>query len=181
LSGETGIGASAVLGGEILGGRHGWAGEIGHACVEPGGPSCACGSRGCLELYAGRKAIIKAAGLDEETPTKRMVELLDEGEPAVQEAVQSACSALGTALVGAVNMLDINVVVLGGHLGEIGRFLQVGLEEELGRRVLSARWMPPRVEWRSPDDALAARGAAYVPLRRVLADPAAWIARRHAL
>src|SRR6478736_6528385 len=54
LSGEVGIGGAVVVDGEVMTGRHGWAGEIGHVCVEPDGPPCRCGSTGCLEQYAGR-------------------------------------------------------------------------------------------------------------------------------
>jgi predicted NBD/HSP70 family sugar kinase len=179
LSGETGIGASTVSGGEILGGRHGWAGEIGHMCVHPEGPPCPCGSHGCLELYAGRKAIIAAAGLDEGSDdSERLSTLFDQGRTEAVRAVEQAGAALATALVGAVNLLDVHVIVLGGHLGEIGRLLKGSLEDELGARVLSARWMAPRVESRDDDDALACRGAAFVPLTSLVEDPGAWIARQ---
>lgn len=178
LSGETGIGASTVLDGEILGGRHGWAGELGHMCVSADGPPCPCGSRGCLELYAGRRAIIAAAGLDDGSDdTERLSMLVDQGHPAAVRAVQQAGAALATALVGAVNLLDVHVIVLGGHLGEIGRLLQGSLEDELRARVLSARWTTPRVETRDDDDALAARGAAFVPLTSLVENPAAWLAQ----
>jgi predicted NBD/HSP70 family sugar kinase len=178
LSGETGIGASTVLDGEILGGRHGWAGELGHMCVSADGPPCPCGSRGCLELYAGRRAIIAAAGLDDGSDdTERLSMLVDQGHPGAVRAVQQAGAALATALVGAVNLLDVHVIVLGGHLGEIGRLLQGSLEDELRARVLSARWTTPRVETRDDDDALAARGAAFVPLTSLVENPAAWLAQ----
>jgi predicted NBD/HSP70 family sugar kinase len=178
LSGETGIGASTVLDGEILGGRHGWAGELGHMCVSADGPPCPCGSRGCLELYAGRRAIIAAAGLDDGSDdTERLSMLVDQGHPGAVRAVQQAGAALATALVGAVNLLDVDVIVLGGHLGEIGRLLQGSLEDELRARVLSARWTTPRVETRDDDDALAARGAAFVPLTSLVENPAAWLAQ----
>jgi predicted NBD/HSP70 family sugar kinase len=178
LSGETGIGASTVLDGEILGGRHGWAGELGHMCVSADGPPCPCGSRGCLELYAGRRAIIAAAGLDGGSDdTERLSMLVDQGHPGAVRAVQQAGAALATALVGAVNLLDVDVIVLGGHLGEIGRLLQGSLEDELRARVLSARWTTPRVETRDDDDALAARGAAFVPLTSLVENPAAWLAQ----
>ncbi|MFE0427248.1 ROK family protein, partial [Streptomyces sp. NPDC058953] len=65
LSGEIGVGGALVLGGELLRGAHGFAGEIGHAVVAPDGPECRCGSRGCLEQYAGQSALLRAAGLDE--------------------------------------------------------------------------------------------------------------------
>ena len=55
--------APSCVDGRVMAGRHGWAGEIGHVCVDPDGPPCACGSTGCLEQYAGRRALLAAAGL----------------------------------------------------------------------------------------------------------------------
>ena len=63
LSGEIGIGGAVVVDGRGMAGRHGWAGEIGHVSVDPDGPACPCGSTGCLERYAGKDAILSAAGL----------------------------------------------------------------------------------------------------------------------
>ena len=62
LSGSTGIGGAVVVDGRPVVGRHGWAGEVGHVTVDPDGPVCACGSTGCLELYAGARALADAAG-----------------------------------------------------------------------------------------------------------------------
>ena len=63
LSGEIGIGAALVREGRLVEGDHGFAGEIGHIQVDPDGPECTCGNRGCLERYAGRRLILAAAGL----------------------------------------------------------------------------------------------------------------------
>ena len=63
VSGEIGVGAGIVLDGRIFRGGHGWGGEIGHLPVDPDGPPCRCGSRGCLEQYAGREAVLRAADL----------------------------------------------------------------------------------------------------------------------
>ncbi|NGO68103.1 ROK family transcriptional regulator, partial [Streptomyces boncukensis] len=67
VSGEVGIGAGFVVNGRLFGGAHGFTGEIGHMCVDPGpqGARCRCGARGCLETAAGREAILRGAGLRE--------------------------------------------------------------------------------------------------------------------
>ncbi|MDR1117788.1 MAG: ROK family protein, partial [Bifidobacteriaceae bacterium] len=62
ISGGVGIGGGIVQGGALQTGCHGWAGELGHVTVDTSGPPCACGSNGCLEQYAGRRAILAAAG-----------------------------------------------------------------------------------------------------------------------
>lgn len=63
VSGEVGIGAGIVLDGRLFTGTRGWGGEIGHVVVDPAGPSCGCGARGCLEQYAGQDAVLRSAGL----------------------------------------------------------------------------------------------------------------------
>jgi len=63
VSGEIGVGGGIVIGGELFRGVRGFAGEIGHVVVQPDGPRCRCGARGCLEQVAGQEAILRAAGL----------------------------------------------------------------------------------------------------------------------
>ncbi|RRD52617.1 ROK family protein, partial [Buchananella hordeovulneris] len=58
LSGSIGIGAALVADGQVMRGRHGWAGEIGHLTIDPAGPDCRCGSTGCLERYVGAEALV---------------------------------------------------------------------------------------------------------------------------
>ncbi len=181
LSGETGIGAAVVVQGQIMAGRHGWAGEVGHVCVDPEGPACRCGSTGCLELYAGRQAILAAAGLAEDTSPHEVVTLARAGNADVGRAIDRAAAALAVALGGAVNILDIDVVVLGGHLAQIADVLLAPLEEGLRRRVLSARWAPPRVEVHVADDGIGATGAALTQLNRVIDDPGGRMSRRSPL
>ncbi|MGI5492919.1 ROK family protein [Microtetraspora malaysiensis] len=69
VSGEIGVGAGLVVRGELFRGFRGFAGELGHMVVSPGGPSCHCGGQGCLERYAGQDALLSAAGLAPTTPS----------------------------------------------------------------------------------------------------------------
>jgi predicted NBD/HSP70 family sugar kinase len=99
LSGEIGIGAAAVLDGPIMTGQHGFAGEIGHLCVDPHGPPCRCGSNGCLELYAGRRAIAAEAGVGDDVGGSQLADLAEGGHRGAVRAIDRAASALTTALV----------------------------------------------------------------------------------
>jgi predicted NBD/HSP70 family sugar kinase len=173
LSGQIGIGGAAVLGGRVVTGSAGWAGEVGHVCVDPAGPACRCGSTGCLEQYAGRHALLTAAGLPLDTPPVDVVARA--GDPDVRRALDAAADALGIALAGVVNVLDLPAVVLGGHLAALADLLRPRLEELLGRRVLSARWRRPVVEAVPGLPAAGATGAALRALGDVLADPVAWL------
>jgi len=156
-------------------GRHGWAGEIGHVCVDPDGPACRCGSTGCLEQYAGRQAVLLAAGLPPAAGAAELAELARSGPGPARDAVAGAARALGIALAGVVNVLDIPAIVLGGHLGLIADLLRPDLERQLRRRVLSARWVTPTIESAEGDPAPGATGAALHELAAVLDDPARWV------
>ena len=171
LSGEVGIGGAVVVDGDVMTGRHGWAGEIGHVCVDPDGPPCRCGSTGCLEQYAGRLAMLDAAGLDPSTTPSELAARARDGDEKARAATRSAARALGVALAGVVNVLDIPTVVLGGHLAQVGDLLTPEVEEILGRRVLSGRWVRPRVVIASDDPAPGATGAALLALDGLVRDP----------
>jgi predicted NBD/HSP70 family sugar kinase len=151
VSGEIGIGAGLVIDGELYRGVRGWSGEIGHVTVYPDGRPCRCGSRGCLEQYAGQEA-------------------LADDEPL-------AAAALGIALSAVVNLLDVPVIVLGGAYAPIFATLREGIEAELRARVLTSGLAPVtlRAATLGPDAAM--RGAADAVIRGVREDPAAWLRR----
>lgn len=175
VCGDTGIGGATVVHGRLVTGRHGWAGEIGHVCVDPDGPPCGCGAVGCLEQYAGARAMFVAAGL----PLTATAEDLDvavlAGEPKAVAAMQVAARALGLAMSAVVNVLDIPDVVLGGHLAVLADHLRPGLCAELNDRVVTARWVAPTVHRADVAVAPGATGAAIVELGAVLADPSRWV------
>src|SRR3954447_9150829 len=129
LSGQIGVGGAAVLGGRVMAGSDGWAGEMGHVCVDPDGPPCRCGSTGCLEQYAGRHALLAAAGLPLDAGPEKLRARAAAGDPATRAALATATRALAVALAGVVNVLDIPTVILGGHLGQLADLLRPELEE----------------------------------------------------
>nr|WP_246325027.1 ROK family transcriptional regulator [Petropleomorpha daqingensis] len=175
LSGQIGVGGAAVLGGRVMAGSDGWAGEMGHVCVDPHGPACPCGSTGCLEQYAGRHALLTAAGLPLDAGPRELAAREADGDAAAGAAVDTAAWALGVALAGVVNVLDIPAVVLGGSLGELADLLGPRVEEHLARRVLSARWRRPTIEPAGNGPAAGATGAALRALADVLTDPGRWL------
>ncbi|NHA66469.1 ROK family protein [Phycicoccus sp. CMS6Z-2] len=178
VSGEVGIGGAVVVDGRPLSGRHGWAGEIGHVCVDPRGPSCRCGSTGCLERYVGREELAARAGVAAADVGRLVRQRVAEGDSRAAEAVEHAAWALGVALSSAVTLIDTPAIVLGGHLGQIADLLREPLEAALEQRVLSAHRVRPTVcahdgSVSSP----AATGAAMAELDELLARPDAWLAR----
>lgn len=173
VSGEIGVGAGIVLGGTLFGGGGGRAGELGHVVVDPGGALCRCGGRGCLEQVAGRRALLAAAGV-------RSVDALeaaaDRGDPRAIEALAVAGRALGIAVVGAVNLLDVPAVVLGGVHARLGRWLVPPILAQLAVR--SRGGVCPEVLVSTLGSGAAVRGAAGSVVRALLDDPGAHLAGR---
>jgi predicted NBD/HSP70 family sugar kinase len=181
VSGEIGIGAGVVVGGELFRGRNGFAGELGHVTVRPDGPVCGCGARGCLEAIAGQEAILRAAGLPPSTgttlatpagPLARLVERAEAGDERAVDAVRTAGEALGVALAGMVNLFDLDAVLLGGMFALLAPWLREPVQAELAERVLGARWTEPRVEVSRLGWEAAVRGAAGSVVNRIVHNPA---------
>jgi len=130
----TGVGGGLILDGRAWTGRGG-AGEIGHTVVEREGRRCPCGNRGCMEAYAGRGAMERAAREAQEQGRKtRLFKLmeekgrdrltsglweraLDQDDKVATALMDDAVAALGTGIASAVNLLDVPAVVLGGGMG----------------------------------------------------------------
>ncbi|MEU4349049.1 ROK family transcriptional regulator [Streptomyces sp. NPDC023838] len=178
LSGEIGVGGALVLNGELLRGAHGFAGEIGHVPLDPAGPACRCGARGCLEQYAGQLALLRGAGIDEDAGAAGVAELerrAGAGDERALAALGTAGVMLGRVLAGAVNLLDPEAVVLGGVYRALAPWLSPPAEAELAARVVSGLW--PHDSGRLRASSLAgdaARGAAALVVEAVLDDPARW-------
>ena len=137
VSGGIGVGGGIVLGGRPFHGAGGRAGELGHVVVDPDGPPCSCGGRGCLEQAAGLEVLLRTGGA---TDLDALAAATAAGEPRACAAVAAAGRALGVALAGAVNLLDVPAVVLGGAYPRLGPALAAAVTDEIARRVV----------WRSP-------------------------------
>ena len=198
----TGIGAGLVLAGRLHRGDRGMAGEIGHVVVDPAGPACRCGQRGCLEMVAsgpavaGRAAEEIAAGaetsLREVSPlnAKAVYDAARAGDPLAGRLVDAAGQALARAIAGLVLTCDIERVLLGGGVAGAGHVFLDPILAELERlrsgsaligellpvgtvRLLAAHF--DAVAWGGVALALRARGSARASPsgRRVGTRPAA--------
>jgi glucokinase len=130
----TGVGGGIILNGEAWRGRGG-AGEIGHTVVRRGGARCPCGRRGCLEAYAGRGAMEARARREVDKGAKTELfkvmkqrgrtrltssiwgHALQEDDALATELIDRAVHALGAGIASAVNLLDVEAVIIGGGLG----------------------------------------------------------------
>jgi glucokinase len=175
----TGVGGGLVLDGRAWLGR-GAAGEIGHVVVKRGGARCTCGRLGCMEAYAGRLAMeIHARELVEQGRKTELFKImkdrnrthltsgiwaraLDQGDKLAVSLIDRAIEALGAGIASAVNLLDVEAVVIGGGLG-------VRLGDPYVQRIAAAMqphlfvdWRPPKVHVAGLGDLAGAIGAALL-------------------
>jgi glucokinase len=134
---STGVGGGLVLDGRLVNGATGNAGHIGHVVVDPDGPPCVCGGRGCLEAIARGPALAawaQARGWRADEPEVTAKDLADEaaqGHPLGIAALRRAGNALGVAIASVTHMCDLQVVAVGGGLAQAGALLFDPLEEAL--------------------------------------------------
>lgn len=169
VSGDIGVGSAIMIDGSLYRGVHGWAGELGHTVVDPAGPNCTCGSRGCLETYVGKAALYRAAGIPDAASNTALIDALESGDERAAAAVGEAGRALGMALSNAMNLLDITTVVLGTQIARIAEWLRPEILAATDARLLSHAATPVTLIGVEPDDAPASTGAAYLALEGVLA------------
>ena len=175
----TGVGGGLVLEGKPWLGR-GAAGEIGHTVVKKGGAHCPCGRYGCLEAYAGRAAMEAKARAKAESGTKtKLFRIMEDrgrdrltsgvwaravhaGDTLAIHLIDRAVEALGAGIASAVNLLDIEAVVIGGGLGvRFGDEYAERIERAMGPH-LFVNDRPPAVHVAALGDLGGAIGAALL-------------------
>ena len=186
--GEIGVGGGIFVDGELYRGAHGFGGELGHTTVDlAGGALCACGSRGCLETVVGQEVIARACGVEVasggrvQSITAELVRRATDDDPLVHRTLDFVGSTLGVALASAVNLFDLDAVVLGGCFGPLSPWLIDRVRTALHERVLSAEWSTCEVYASALGELAAVRGAAALILRDVLSAPWSVGERRLAL
>jgi glucokinase len=117
---STGVGGGIVLDGEIQAGPTGNAGHIGHMVIDPRGPACPCGGRGCVEMFASGPSILRwatdqgwcggTAGAD----TRALADCARAGDPVARDAFTRAADAIALAVLCAAALADLDDVVIGG-------------------------------------------------------------------
>ncbi|MFC5502981.1 ROK family protein [Lysinimonas soli] len=159
---SSGIGSGSVVRGQLLQGAHGAAGEIGHISVDPeAGRPCYCGSRGCIEMYAGIDALLSDCAnagvvLGDES------ELLAEaraGNTVVLDLIGHASSLLGRVVAACSVQLDPELVVVGGDIANLGEIALAPIRQAIREQALPNSPREVRVVPGALDSSVAARGA----------------------
>lgn len=179
-----GVAGAIVLGREIHWGASNLAGEIGHITVDPDGPACSCGNRGCLEAlvstsaisararqrFAGEPAGPLAAALNARSSDREIVAAIGTaagaGDPVALDIVTGTARWLASAIASLVNVLNPSVVVLGGPTAEWGQTLTDAIDREVGQRALPLSRRAMRVVLGHARDLAAPLGAAALILQQ---------------
>jgi predicted NBD/HSP70 family sugar kinase len=175
ISGEVGVGAGVIADGLPLGGAAGFAGEVGHIPVNPGGLPCKCGSSGCWETEVGEEALLRRVGRalgGGRAVVDEVLALAAAGDPNVLTAMEAHGKWLGFGLAGIINAFDPDVVVMGGLFARLHPFVANALESELDQRVFDVvrqqvEVLPSGLGFDGP-----LLGAAEWAWEQVLSDPA---------
>jgi len=177
----TGVGAGHIFHGEIYRGAHGIAGEIGHLVIEPQGEPCVCGLRGCLATRVGSRALVaRASALLPDHP-ESLLHGHDVTIPAIEDAalsadplalqvVREAAESLGVAVAGMLNLLNPQLVIIGGGLARLGELLLSTLRRSVSRRTLVSSIAPTDIVTSALGAQAVALGAATLVLQTGLAD-----------
>ncbi len=108
----TGVGGGLISDGRLIRGSHGSGGEVGHVCIDPDGPPCACGSNGCLEQFASGGALERNTRI----PAKHLFEKAQKGDADALSAFSKMGRYLGIGLSSLCFLFDPEIVVLGGKV-----------------------------------------------------------------
>ena len=149
----TGIGSGIILNGRIWSGAHGIGGELGHVILDLDGVPCTCGNRGCLERYCSATALIRmgreavrdnpdslilssVGGDPSGIEARTVIDAAREGDPVAVRVYGEYISCLAQAVASVVNLLDPEVVVIGGGVSKAGDFLMDPLRKEYPKYVI---------------------------------------------
>jgi glucokinase len=179
----TGVGGGIVIDGEILHGSGGMASEVGHMVIDPEGPLCGCGGRGCLEVYAsatgikrmaleaiekgeGGGIVKRAGGKVEEVTSEKVFQAAQSGDEAAQKIFHEMGRFLGLGLVNLIHLFDPEKIVIGGKASRAwDSFIKTTMEVVMERAMEGSREKVKVVQAKCGDDA-GILGAAFIALKK---------------
>jgi predicted NBD/HSP70 family sugar kinase len=134
----TGIGAGLMVGGRIVRGARGMAGELGHNTVDENGPLCLCGSRGCVDVYASTPAMLRLLRdrRGEELELPDLLRLAEQADPAALRVIEDAGRHVGAQVAQLCNLLNPTAVLIGGDLAPVAELLLDPIRSQVRRRTM---------------------------------------------
>ncbi|SFS73812.1 ROK family transcriptional regulator [Saccharopolyspora flava] len=162
---SDGVGGALVIGGRIVAGATGLAGELGHVTVVPGGARCRCGKDGCLETVASVPAVL-AACRERGADVGSLDDLARSRDPVVERVLRDTATALGRALGAVAMVFNPAEVVIGGEIARLAPVLVEQVAETAGRELFPWVAAKPRVRCARLADDDGALGALAALFRR---------------
>ena len=159
----TGVGGGVVFNGQLHTGRQHIGGEWGHNILEPDGPDCYCGLKGCVETLIsgpGLAADYHHHGGDQRLQAKEIVALAAQGDALAEAVIQRFLDRFGRALAMVINILDPNAIVLGGGLSNVEQLYTRG-RERVAHYVFNDEFTTPILK-NQHGDSSGVRGAAQL-------------------
>lgn len=134
IKASYGVGAGLILGGGLFRGSAGTAGEIGHVTIDEDGPVCRCGNRGCLDTFVGAEAVLGALrGSHGDLTLRDVIHRALQGDPGCRRVLEDSGRHIGVAVAGVVNLLNPEVVVLGGQVARVGEIVLQPMRDAIER------------------------------------------------
>ncbi len=176
IAGHSGIGGALYLGERLVRGSGGFAGEVGHVTAVPGGRPCACGDRGCLEAYLAERAVVeqlrdRSVAVDSYREAARACA---HGDPAALGLLEELGDMLGLVLADLVDLLDPELIVLGGSMTHVVPYLLPAVARRLEQPALTGVRSPCRVVASQLGPEAVTMGGVALALETVLGLPAWW-------
>ena len=175
ISGEVGVGGGLIVDGRPMTGATGYGGEIGHMPLNPAGGACGCGSFGCWEVEVGEQALLALAGHPVDGGRSEVDRVLDDaraGDEQALAAFDQVGTWLGRGIAGLVNVLNPQLVVLGGLFQRVYQYVEPSLRIEVQRLTLRPTAAVVTIASSSLGVDAPLLGAAELAFERLLDDPA---------
>lgn len=176
IAGHSGIGGALYLGERLVRGSGGFAGEIGHVTAVPGGRRCACGDRGCLEAYLAERAVVEQLRdrAVDVANYREAAQACADGDPAALGLLAELGDLLGRVLADLVDLLDPELIVLGGSMTHVVPYLLPAVARRLEQPALTGVRPPCRVVASQFGPEAVTMGGVALALEAVLGLPAWW-------
>ncbi|MFC3419985.1 ROK family transcriptional regulator [Salinicoccus hispanicus] len=166
-----GVGGAILIDNQLYNGSHNLAGEIGHSIIQVNGKLCECGRRGCLQAYVSGLSIANKAqekGIIEGNQTaKDLLQLADQGNAAAKEEIANVGTYLGTALINHINVIDPDLIILGGGVSNLHPYFMETLNEVLENGNASASFGQAKIEISKIKKSASSQGAALLILEKI--------------
>lgn len=176
IAGHSGIGGALYLGERLVRGSGGFAGEIGHVTAVPGGRACACGDRGCLEAYLSERALVQQLAERAITVSgyRSAARACAAGDAVAIGLLSELGDLLGRVLGDLIDMLDPELIVLGGAMSHVVPFLLPAVETRLASPALAGVRGPCQVAASQLGPESVTMGGVALALETVLGLPSWW-------